>query len=230
MYFFRNRHLDFGCIANLCQITWLIEINILLFLRRDFYWISSRTFALKVFMFLLALPLHKKNQKRQQKIGGKITNMERIEHFRFVTQRSNGTRKTENLKMTKQQRIQKNFSSLMFKRKANAALKMLSASNLTTDYLNNCHKNVLVSRKLIKVSHYKNQSIRFWYQIWKTTRGAVTSEWWTVSRILTNRKLEKKWRAKRKNSMFSSNTSLRLCWSAVCWSAYGVRKSYWKIY
>ena len=56
--------------------------------------------------------------------------MERIEHFRFVTQRSNGTRKIKNLKITKQQRIQKIFSSLMFKRKVNAALKMLSESNI----------------------------------------------------------------------------------------------------
>ena len=87
-------------------------------------------------MFLLALPLHKKKQKRLQKIGGKITNMERIEHFRLATQRSNGTRKIENLKMTKQYRIQKIFSSLLFKRKANAALKMLSESNIRVHTFN----------------------------------------------------------------------------------------------
>ena len=87
-------------------------------------------------MFLLALLLHKKKQKRLQKIGGKITNMERIEHFRLVTQRSNGTRKIENLKMTKQHRIEKFFSSLMFKRKANAALKMLSESNIRVHTFN----------------------------------------------------------------------------------------------
>ena len=110
-------------------------------LKRDLYWISSWAFVLKVFMFLLALLIQKpsKSSKAEEDNKKLVARLQTWKELNILDLLLPGQTVQERLKTSKRQSYKeyKIFSkNLMFKRKVNAALKMLSDSNIRVHTVN----------------------------------------------------------------------------------------------
>ena len=110
-------------------------------LKRDLYWISSWAFALKVFMILLALLIQKpsKSSKAEEDNKKLVARLQTWKELNILDLLLPGQTVQERLKTSKRQSYKeyKIFSkNLMFKRKVNAALKMLSDSNIRVHTVN----------------------------------------------------------------------------------------------
>ena len=132
-------------------------------LKRDLYWISSWAFALKVFMFLLALLIQKpsKSSKAEEDNKKLVARLQTWKELNILDLLLPGQTVQERLKTSKRQSYKeyKIFSKDWCLREKSTQhwkcyqIAILECTQLTIDYLKNCHKNDLVHRKLIKLPY-----------------------------------------------------------------------------
>ena len=132
-------------------------------LKRDLYWISSWAFVLKVFMFLLALLIQKpsKSSKAEEDNKKMVARLQTWKELNILDLLLPGQTVQERLKTSKRQSYKeyKIFSKdWCLTEKSTQHWKyyqiaILECTQLTIDYLKNCHKNDLVHRKLIKLPY-----------------------------------------------------------------------------